>query len=110
MALIFEDCTRCEERHALQSNGRMSIHTTEQGDRCAPPAPVESADVSAPAKKLDPPAHHDVDEELAAAFALAAERKKSSQRELPTRFNRGVYVTSGAHQVRGGLPTLGRGR
>lgn len=34
------ECERCGERHAVQSNGSMSIHTTKQGDRCAPPEPV----------------------------------------------------------------------
>jgi hypothetical protein len=35
MSLIFGVCANCDESHALQSSGQMSIHITAEGERCA---------------------------------------------------------------------------
>jgi hypothetical protein len=44
VGLEFAICTQCGESHALQANGRQSIHTTAAGERCAPPAPQPKCD------------------------------------------------------------------
>jgi len=50
MALSFGICGGCDERHALQASGEMSIHTTAGGDRCEGAAlsqhPVFEGDVT----------------------------------------------------------------
>jgi hypothetical protein len=41
VSLKFGVCSACDERHAVQRNGLMSMHPTAAGERCADPAPVK---------------------------------------------------------------------
>ncbi|GGA72468.1 hypothetical protein GCM10011490_24080 [Pseudoclavibacter endophyticus] len=41
MGITIRVCPQCGERHAVQRNGSMSIHTTKWGERCAPPERTE---------------------------------------------------------------------
>jgi hypothetical protein len=132
MSLKFAECTQCHETHAVRSNGSMSIHQTATGQRCTPPVlvpePARPPGPSRSTRAAEPPRRPSrreradaewekrrrsagpVDPELEAAFDLAAEGKKPSQRDQPAAFDRRIYAMGGVHLVRGGLPTLGRSR
>lgn len=128
MSLRFAECAQCHETHAVRANGLMSIHQTAAGARCAPPAPADPPARPRAARAAEPerrPSRREradaewekrrraagpLDDELEAAFAVAGERKKPSQRDQPAAFDRRIYAVGGAHVVRGGLPTLGRSR
>ncbi|BDZ52726.1 hypothetical protein GCM10025867_49670 (plasmid) [Frondihabitans sucicola] len=136
MALKFEVCTVCQEDHAVRADGHMSIHTDRAGQRCAGSGPtaVEIAErhrideARAAADRLHRQAEEavaarteprpklrgkalDDDPELQEAFGYANDfRHGVADKAEPARFDRRIYAVSGAREVRGGLPTLGRGR
>jgi hypothetical protein len=112
MTLNSATCSKCGELHLVRADGQMSIHATANGARCAPeprreqPRPARGTGASS-----RPEAHRaDIDPELAAAFEEAALRRKPSQRDREPGLDRRIYAVKGARPVRGGLPTLGRGR
>jgi uncharacterized sporulation protein YeaH/YhbH (DUF444 family) len=123
MALEFKVCPVCDERHAVQRSGKMSIHTTEAGTRCDGVHEELKAQRAA-RERLARAATQPGAKQMAAVKAAmqeqeakeAAKRKKNRENPLygirPHRepLNRGIYAVDGARVVSGGLPTLGRGR
>lgn len=105
MALEFAICTQCNESHARQANGRMSIHTTAVGERCAPPAPPPKRPAS-PRRDVAPV--RDDDDELQAAFEVSRTQPRRRGTDAPDRLDRRIYATERAEVLRGGLPTHGR--
>ncbi|WP_426737465.1 hypothetical protein [Plantibacter sp. 2H11-2] len=105
MALEFAICAQCDESHARQANGRMSIHTTATGERCAPLAqpPKRSTPRRAPT-----PARRDDDDELQAAFEVSRTQPRRRGTDAPDRLDRRIYATERAEVLRGGLPILSR--
>lgn len=106
MALEFAICGQCDESHARQANGRMSIHTTATGERCAPPARPPKRPV--PQRRDPSPDRRDDDEELQAAFEVSRTQSRRRGTDAPDRLDRRIYATERAEVLRGGLPTLGR--
>lgn len=116
MGLAFEICGACAERHAVQRNGRMSIHTTALGGRCEGPTfpePVIHQRPAAPRPVRKKPARPEEkqwercdDPELEAAFDFVHEEKVRRRHAGP--LDRRIYATDDVHTVRGGLPTLSR--
>jgi hypothetical protein len=107
MASEFEVCSGCDERHALRPDGNgMAIHNIANGVRCPGPKTVARPQrtVRAPKPKGKPK----LNSELQAAFDAAPERRWKPASDAPS--DRRIYVTTPQHQVRGGLPTLGRRR
>jgi hypothetical protein len=123
MALEFKTCPVCDERHAVQRSGKMSIHTTAAGARCDG-VHEEIRAQRAARERLARAAAQPGSKQMAAAREVirkqdekeAAKRKKNRENPLygirPHRepMNRGIYAVDGARVVSGGLPTLGRGR
>lgn len=110
MGLEFAICTQCGESHALQANGRQSIHTTAAGERCAPPAPQPQRK---PKRDRDdrPTARQRQafeDDELQAAFEVSRTQPRRRGTDAPDKLDRRIYATERAEVLRGGLPTLGR--
>lgn len=97
----FAICKQCGESHALQANGRQSIHTTASGERCAPPEPT-------PQSRPAPATQREGDDELQAASEVGGTQPRKSGTDAPDRLDRRIYATEGAEVLRGGLPTLGR--
>lgn len=174
MSLEFRVCGVCDERHAVQHNGQMSIHRTAVGERCTGIRPVDllRAKVALAARRaVDERRRNDLREQTRSALAeedrvaqlkanavksrqgtnqaaskrerhlrhhpgdatpeeirhrytmirtriQAAEQKARDQRRnplfglnpAPDPLDRKIYVVDGARPVRGGLPTLGKGR
>jgi len=105
MALEFAVCAQRDESHARQANGRMSIHATATGERCAPPAQPPKR--STP-RRESTPARRDDDDELQAAFEVSRTQPRTRGTDAPDRLDRRIYATERAEVLRGGLPTLGR--
>jgi len=107
MALEFEVCSECDERHALRPDGNgMAIHNTANGVRCPGPKTVARPQRTAQAPK--PKDKPKLNPELQAAFDATRERRWKPASDAPS--DRRIYVTTPQHQVPGGLPTLGRRR
>lgn len=108
MGLKFAACPQCHEEHAVRANGELSIHQTAQGERCTPPPVASPPRVPRPSAATT----EFVDEEREAAFDLARTRQRMGRRDdrPDPGLDRRIYAVGGAHVVRGGLPTLGRGR
>ena len=100
MGLEFAICKQCGESHALQANGRQSIHTTAAGERCAPPAPQ-------PQQRRAAPGRRDDDDDLQAAFEVSRTQPPRRGTDAPDKLDRRIYATERAEVLRGGLPTLG---
>jgi hypothetical protein len=109
MALQFQECPQCHESHAVRANGLMSIHQTAAGERCAPPTPPAATGRRTSERSTGSSTPED--EELAAAFDFVLEeRRKPRGRDTDAGLDRRIYAVDGARPVRGGLPTLGKGR
>ena len=112
MALEFRLCKVCDERHAVRSNGLMSIHSTAAGERCEEPvvqAPSPRVLKPAPVRMTKPSTASKFDDydEIQDAFTVAAETKHQDP-VADVRPAKTVYVTKDTRLVSGGLPTLGR--
>lgn len=108
MGLQWDICMVCSERHALQRNGAMSIHSNEFGKRCA-----GSGSIPYYEPRRDPVAKRAAadkkDAEREAAFAAAKRnRKYAVDRTPPDRLDRRIYAVKGVHTVSGGLPSHGK--
>lgn len=117
MALIFEVCTECGESHALRPDGRMSIHQTAAGTRCAGRVSVGKQPAREPARlpqtEARKPRRNDPDpedSELQAAFGVANEKRLRRFVSEPNTkpFDRRIYGVNGAQIVRGGQPGHGK--
>ncbi|MDD9153980.1 hypothetical protein PUY80_15525 [Plantibacter flavus] len=106
MPLEFAICGQCNESHARQANGRMSIHTTAAGERCAPAASTPRR--ATPQRREPAPTRRDDDDELQAAFEVSRTQPRRRGSDAPDRLDRRIYATERAEVLRGGLPTLGR--